>query len=607
MKTVYYFFRTIYDVGFLRTFGRIKHEIKKKFFHVLPGRLNLILSSCEQNSPKFKSILNNLQSQRIIFKKPNVIRGEIKFNFLNDEKVLNLPINWNSTEFSHLWRFNLHYFDWARKLIEESIVNNKFNSNEISLLNYLIDDWIDKNIPGHGDGWHSYTTSIRIRNWILIFRTCKELVKKKYLDSLWNQICWLNSNKEIYLGGNHWIENLITLVIGSSQFDSKKARKIYLDSLKDLEKELKIQILSDGGHIERSASYHLLILDRLTDLGLILENIYKERPKWLCETIFKMNEWAFAIKLENGNYPRFNDSPDLSDSLDSIIYYASCFLEKEVIKSKGIKNTLSLIYENKTNLNSINKANKKNANLIQLLDTGWIISKLNNGIELMFKLGESCPKYLPAHAHSDLLSFDLFQNGKPLIVEVGTSIYGENRKRYYERSGEAHNIFQLAPYNSKTKNSISWIEPVEVWGNFRAARKAKILEKTCNILDDGSILMRGSNDAIRKFGASYSRTLKLKEIDKEKFSFEIIDKVNCSKRMYWRQFWHLGPDQNIDLLRPSIEELRKSFVFEEIILNTWLSCGFGKREKRKTLKLFGVIDPGLHCFENKLIIRSRKI
>ena len=119
--------------------------------------------------------------------------------------------------------------------------------------------------------------------------------------------------------------------------------------------------------------------------------------------------------------------------------------------------------------------------------------------------------------------------------------------------------------------------------------------------------MRGSNDAIRKFGASYSRTLKLKELDKEEFSFEIIDQVNCSKRMYWRQFWHLGPDQNTDLLRPSIEELRKNFVFEETILNTWLSFGFGKREKRKTLKLFGVIDPGVHFFKNKLIIRSSKI
>ena len=51
--------------------------------------------------------------------------------------------------------------------------------------------------------------------------------------------------------------------------------------------------------------------------------------------------------------------------------------------------------------------------------------------------------------------------------------------------------------------------------------------------------------------------------------------------MYWRQFWHLGPDQTIDLLRPSIDELRKNFVFEETIVNTWLSSGFGKKEKEK--------------------------
>ena len=602
MQTIYYFFRTLYDIGFLRTIGRIKFEMKKKIFHFLPGTLNLKLSNCDSNSPQFKRILENLKSQKIIFQNYNPAKNAIKFDFLNDEKFLNLPIDWHSSEFSHLWRFNLHYFDWGRNLIEKSIKTNNFNSNDIGLLFYFIDDWIDKNIPGHGDGWHSYTISLRIRNWIIIFRTFPGLVSKKYLDSLWNQICWLNSNNEIHLGGNHWLENLITLVIGSCQFEGKKARIIYQDSLKDLEKELKIQTLSDGGHIERSASYHLLILDRLTELGLILENIYEDRPKWLCETIHKMNKWAISIKLENGKYPRFNDSPDLSDSLESITYYATCFLEKQVIKSKGIKNILSNIYKDKINFIAEGNSEKKNVHLIDLLDTGWIISKLNN-IELIFKVGESCPKYLPAHAHSDLLSFDLFMKGKPLLVEVGTSIYGNNRERYYERSGAAHNIFQLAPFKYTKENSINWIEPIEVWGNFRAARKAKILDKVCTILNDGSIFMKASNDSSRRFGASYSRILKLKEIDTDNYFFEIIDEVNCSKRMYWRQFWHLGPDQTIDLLRPSIEELKKSFVFEELILDTWHSSGFGKREKRKTLKLFGTIDPGVHFFKNKLNLR----
>ena len=132
-------------------------------------------------------------------------------------------------------------------------------------------------------------------------------------------------------------------------------------------------------------------------------------------------------------------------------------------------------------------------------------------------MGESCPKYLPAHAHSDLLSFDLFNKGKPLIAEVGTSIYGKIEKDIMKDLERLIIFFNLHHIILKTKIVLKWIEPVEVWGNFRAARKAKILDKSCRILDDGSILMRGSNDSIRKFGASYSRILKLKEIDKYNF------------------------------------------------------------------------------------------
>ena len=55
MQIISYFFRTIYDIGFLRTYGRIKYEIKKKNFF-LPGRLNLIISNCHGNTPQYKNI-----------------------------------------------------------------------------------------------------------------------------------------------------------------------------------------------------------------------------------------------------------------------------------------------------------------------------------------------------------------------------------------------------------------------------------------------------------------------------------------------------------------------------------------------------------------------
>ena len=84
MQTISYFFRTIYDIGFLRTFGRIKFEVKKKIFHLLPGILNLKISNCDSNSPQFRRILKNLKSQKIIFKNYIPAKNAIKFDFLND-------------------------------------------------------------------------------------------------------------------------------------------------------------------------------------------------------------------------------------------------------------------------------------------------------------------------------------------------------------------------------------------------------------------------------------------------------------------------------------------------------------------------------------------
>ena len=302
---------------------------------------------------------------------------------------------------------------------------------------------------------------------------------KKSLSSLWQQICWLNFNKEDYLGGNHWLENLITLIIGSLHFKGNRANCIFQKSIKNLEDELKKQILPDGGHEERSASYHLLLLDRLVELGLIIENIKGERPKWLVDSIFKMMQWAKNIRLNNGSYPRFNDSPDICEPLDNIVEYAISYLNKNLITRKGIKNNLSRIYDNPDLLEVCSEETNKKFSLIKLFETGWVIAKVENKIELVFKVGDSCPKYLPAHAHSDLLSFELFSNGMPLISETGTSIYGNHKDRFYERSGQAHNLLQFAPYNTYKKENKQWVEPIQVWGNFRAARKSKILEKNC--------------------------------------------------------------------------------------------------------------------------------
>ena len=70
-----------------------------------------------------------------------------------------------------------------------------------------------------------------------------------------------------------------------------------------------------------------------------------------------MKEWALAIKLNNGEYPKFNDNLDLNFDIDSIIYYATSYLNKTIIKEVSIKNLLSSIYK-KNNSNQVEIFNK---------------------------------------------------------------------------------------------------------------------------------------------------------------------------------------------------------------------------------------------------------
>ena len=223
---------------------------------------------------------------------------------------------------------------------------------------------------------------------------------------------------------------------------------------------------------------------------------------------------------------------------------------KKNIITKGVKSILTEIYRDSYENNFQLKEIDKSKYLTKLIDTGWIIARDNEGLELILKIGDSCPKYLPAHTHSDLLSFDLFKNGSPLIIETGTSLYGNNNDRYYERSAAAHNVFQLAPFEGYKKNRINWIEPIEVWGNFRAARKAKVIEKSCDHdIKNNIIWIRGSNDAYYRFGAKHVRNISLKISSGNKTQLRVVDEVTCCKKMHWRQFWHLGPEQNEDILR----------------------------------------------------------
>ena len=165
-----------------------------------------------------------------------------------------------------------------------------------------------------------------------------------------------------------------------------------------------------------------------------------------------MSEWLESVLLEKNNLPRYNDSPfDVGPNPKDVLFFANSFLKETNFKNKGIR----LILINKIKKNNINKNFKFiKKDCTDLPHTGWTIIRSGHGWELTFKNGIACPKHLPAHVHSDLLSFDLFYKGIPVLAGAGTSIYEEGKIRNYERSGQSQNLLQLAPYTLLKKRAI---------------------------------------------------------------------------------------------------------------------------------------------------------
>ena len=84
--------------------------------------------------------------------------------------------------------------------------------------------------------------------------------------------------------------------------------------------------MSDGGHEERSASYHFLILDRLLELACVMELLDEKIPNWLLKSLKKMYEWSEKVVIAKNVIPRFNDSPvDGCYQIKNILYFARSF------------------------------------------------------------------------------------------------------------------------------------------------------------------------------------------------------------------------------------------------------------------------------------------
>jgi uncharacterized heparinase superfamily protein len=370
--------------------------------------------------------------------------------FLSETGEVARPQDWQSGH-ELLWLYNLHYFDDLTSAEALAHPNPRV---------VLIERWLAENPPAGGVGWAPYPTSLRIVNWIKAQLSGFPLPRDA-VQSLAVQARWLARRPERHLLGNHLLANAKALVFAGIWFEGAEADGWRRLGLALLAEQLPEQILADGGHFERSPMYHAIIEEDLLDL-LNLSRAYgldDAVSRGLSERIAAMRAWLAAMTHPDGRISFFNDAA---------FGIAAEPAELETYAARLGLPTVEQPAEPVTELRA----------------SGYLRLRLGEAVAIL-DAAPIGPDYLPGHAHADTLSFELSLGAQRMIVNGGTSVYGEGAQRQSERATAAHSTVEIDGENSS-----------EVWAGFRVGRRARVTEIEMEASED-EVAVTAAHDGYR--------------------------------------------------------------------------------------------------------------
>jgi len=427
--------------------------------------------------------------------------GPNRFRFLNEEHGVGCASDWNHGEWDKLWLYNLHYFDDLTA--EGADARTEWHKA-------LVDRWIQENPIGQGNGWEPYPLSLRVVNWIKWVLAGNSLTDQQR-QSLAMQVRWLAGRVEWHLLGNHLYTNGKALMVAGLFFSGPEADAWLAKGLAILSRETSEQILADGGHFERSPMYHALALEDVLDLINMAraypEQIPEERRDFvesLPDVAGSMLSWLRTVCHPDGEISFFNDA---ALGIACKPFVIDAYAERLGIPSGPAPR------QGMTHLASSGYVRVERGPLTAILDVAPI-----------------GPDYLPGHAHADTLSFELSLYGERVIVNSGTSCYGDGPERQRQRGTGAHSTVMVDGEDSS-----------EVWGGFRVARRARPVGLEV-AQGNGAIRLKCGHDGYRRLPG---KPMHWREWRFEENGLVIIDRIQGRFSRAAARF-HFHPDVRIE-------------------------------------------------------------
>lgn len=464
-----------------------------------------------------------------------------RFCFLNQLEKFPHRLGWHDPGLSQLWRYHLHYFGYTQDLLIWAATGQELAA--YTTFRKLVRAWIQENPACEGDGWHPYTISLRIVNWLHAAFAFKpqlradEPFRQHFFTSLYQQARVLAADLEFDVRGNHLLENIRALFWVGLTFDGAEPQGWFRKASCLLQQELAEQVLTDGGHFERNPGYHVVVLKDCIEIALWLRRNKKPVPGWLDNSLHRMLDYLSALLPPDGHLPLLKDTAwDAIPAPHDVLAAGALYSDEPAYKRTDSFGLYPFLLFGLAGWEKFRHWGVPQApGRCQAFPTSgyYILQDAARSEYLIFDAGRPCPDYLPAHAHADLLSYELVIDNQRIVVDSGVYEYTAGPWREYFRSTRAHNTVEVAQENQS-----------EVWSSFRVARRAQpgavVWRPT-----DAYTLLQAEHDGYQRLAVAvtHRRTV----IWKKGYFWLIVDDLQGDGRTTVASHVHLHPTLTLEV------------------------------------------------------------
>ena len=496
------------------------------------------------------------------------------------------------------WELNRHH---QFALLAKNFYATRKNAylQEIKDLFY---DWNNSNPFLFGISWTSVMeVAIRAIQWTFalafLSQTNDENTKTLLKDletGILNMVGYLTKHYSRYSSANnHLLIEACSILIAGFAFGCDKWKNL---AIKILDKQLYLQNFSDGINKEMSLHYQTFGMEAYAIAIHLIKSEGNKVPKSWIQMMENQCKFLAHSILNNSITCEFGDNDEgkildlegLNPSNHSIYVLQLCsiILEKRFCSFQNISENIKWLFSDSQITKVSEMTQYDSTKSISFPIGGYSFLKTQNS-EIVVAIDHAPLGFgsIAAHGHADALSFQLFANGKPLIIDPGTFIYHcwlQERNNF--RKSINHNTVVI---NGKEQSQM--LGPF-LWGK-RAITK---LEKS--ELSQLTDIIIATTTGLS--GIKHTRTFSL---DKTNQSLTIDDQFDSECNWTQSFITNFGISPSISQRKVTIQDIELSSDKGNIEINdTWASPKYGIKEKVKVINIYG---KGKY---NRIVITKKK-